>query len=124
VIVYCIVNAQNKHEPIRTMDNIERDKCGCFHHDGTGARIAYLVTLHNRRTLDDSVVLIKNLAAASTIILIHIDTKLPLEYYETSDLKEFLHGDCKACAATVLVERKFNVEWAHWSMNDPTHWSE
>jgi len=124
--IYYVVNSRYTQGQIRTGlgDMFETDNnCGCFPHDGTGARIAYLVTLHNQRTLDDSVTLVKKLAAASNIILIHIDTKLPFEDYEKSDLKEFVHGDCKACEATVLVERKFDVKWAEWSMNDPTHWS-
>ena len=37
-----------------------RDKCGCFPHDGTGGKIAYLISLHNQRTLDESVYLLKS----------------------------------------------------------------
>lgn len=122
-VVYT-ATARNKRGHIRIVDDIQRDNCGCFPHDGTGARVAYFVTFHNQRTLDDSVVLVRNLAAASNIILIHIDEKLPLESYETSNLKEFIHGECKACEATVVVKRKYNVKWGEWSMNEPTHWSE
>lgn len=121
-VVYT-ATARNKRGHIRIVDDIQRDNCGCFPHDGTGARVAYFVTFHNQRTLDDSVVLVRNLAAASNIILIHIDEKLPLESYETSNLKEFIHGECKACEATVVVKRKYNVKWGEWSMNEPTHWS-
>jgi hypothetical protein len=103
---------------------IRRDACGCFPHDGSGARIAYLISLHNRRTLDDSLVLLKSLSAPSNIFLIHIDTKLSQDEYELSDLKYFIEGECKACGARVVVESKFDLKWGQWSMNHPTHWSE
>lgn len=109
--------------PQRRQDGIYRDACGCLPHDGSGARIAYLVSLHNARTLDAGLVLLKSIAAPSSIIFIHIDIKLSRDEYESSDLKSFIEGGCKACGARVVVESKFDLEWGQWSMNDPTHWS-
>lgn len=99
-----------------------RDKCGCFPHDGTGGKIAYLISLHNQRTLDESVHLLKSISAPVNIIFIHMDMKLPIEEYENSDLHQFINGECNACGSTVIVEQKFDLEWGQWSMNAPTHW--
>ena len=99
------------------------DQCGCYSHDGTGARIAYLLTLHNKRTLDDSLALMKAISAPGNIVLIHMDVKMQMKEYEMSELKDFIEGDCQACNANVLIERKFDIKWGQWSMNDPTHWS-
>jgi hypothetical protein len=109
--------------PQRRQDGIYRDACGCLPHGGSGARIAYLVSLHNSRTLDAGLVLLKSIAAPSSIIFIHIDTKLSRDEYELSELNSFIEGECKACGARVVVESKFDLEWGQWSMNDPTHWS-
>jgi hypothetical protein len=110
-----------------SISNRERDECGCYPHDGTGARIAYLITLHNQRTLQDCLDLVKAIAAPRNIIFIHIDRKLSLDSYQRSELKQFvdmdLDGGCRACGATTLVDSKFDLEWGAWSMNLPTHWS-
>jgi len=98
--------------------------CKCQSHDGTGARLAYLITLHNSRTLEDAVPLLKSISAPGSIILIHIDSKLNWTEYETSKLKAIVEDqDCLACNTDILVESLFNIEWGSWSMNDPTHWS-
>jgi len=107
----------------RRQDGIYRDACGCLPHDGFGARIAYLVSLHNARTLDAGLVLLKSISAPSSIIFIHIDTKLSRDEYQMSELKSFIEGECNACGARIVVESKFDLEWGQWSMNDPTHWS-
>jgi hypothetical protein len=111
----------SNHE--RISSKAARDDCGCYLHDGTGARIAYLITLHNERTLNDSLDLVKSIAAPRNIILIHVDRKLSMQDYEGSELNEFSEGRCQACGAKVLVESKFDLDWGQWNMNLPTHWS-
>lgn len=100
-----------------------RNNCGCFYHNSKGARIAYLITLHNERTLNESLTLMKSIAVQNSIIIIHIDKKLPIEKYISSELREFIDGGCSACGAKVLVEQKFNLKWGSWEMNSPTHWA-
>jgi len=106
------------------------ENCGCRltataneSGSGRGARIAYLVTMHNQRTLEDSMTLMKAIASPHNIILIHIDSKMNMDDYDTSSLASFIEGECKACGASILVESKFDLAWGTWSMNDPTHWS-
>lgn len=114
----------SNHDDVKA-SKVEPDSCGCFPHDGTGARIAYLITLHNKQTLDDGFKLFKSIAAPGNIILIHIDRKLESQDYERSDFYKLTmsDNDCMTCGAEVLVDSKFDLEWGKWSMNDPTHWS-
>jgi hypothetical protein len=98
-------------------------QCPCYPHDGSGARIAYLITIHNKRTLADSVSLVQSISAPRTIILIHIDTKLSTQEYETSELNRFVHNEeCARCGSKIIVDSLFNLEWGQWSMNHPTLW--
>ena len=94
---------------------------------GIGARIAYLITLHNQRTLNDSYTLLKSIIANGFIVLIHVDTKLPQdEYYEKSELVQFVNDykdNCTCCCgAMIQIESIFDVTWGQWSMMDPTLW--
>lgn len=101
----------------------QRNECGCFYHNRKGAKIAYLITLHNERTLKESISLIKSIAVPSSIILVHIDKILPMKKYEESDLFHFIEGECRACDATVKVESIYHLKWGLWEMNLPTLWA-
>lgn len=108
--------------------NISRDKssnndnnCSCFSHDGTGARIAYFMTLHNHRTLSDAVPLFRSIVSPSAIIIIHIDSKFSTSEYDNNSKLKNLVEHC-SCGAKVLVASKFNCRWGSWTMNLPTLW--
>ena len=103
------------------------ENCHCLPHseEGTGARIAYLITLHNERTLEESLRLLKSIVAPGFIVLIHIDKKFPKEKYEDDDLIHYVNDKtCSCCGAHVLVDSVIDAEWGKWSMMEPTIWGE
>ncbi len=119
----------------------------------SAARIAYLITLHNRRTLRQSLQLLKSIASPGFIILIHVDTKLKLKTFhkdhkddvyenedEYSELMSFIN-DCiydsksesesdsyscnfNCCGAKVIVDSIYDSKWGQWSMLEPKIWGE
>lgn len=115
-------------------------KCSCLDSDqrhnnnqNAGARIAYLITLHNHRTLEQSLTLVRSVAAPGFIILIHIDAKFDEKEYENSDLLDCVRGDMDEsqsgsastyCGAKIVVESLYDATWGQWSMLDPTIWGE
>lgn len=128
------------------------DHCKCHPHDGKGGRIAYLILVHSKRTIEDAVPLIKSIWGPRTIIIIHIgmctsgvlfvfceylgiysshsssplniDRKTPWEDYETSELHRMIKDNsCRTCGADIHVESKFDARWGTWSMNDATLWA-
>ncbi len=119
----CHVNADGNNDnvnPSKRMNALNNNNSA---RGGGGGRIAYLVTLHNQRTLQDSLPLMKAISTPKNIILIHIDVKMTMEEYMESSLYDFVKNgdddddddsDCQACGATVLVERKFDVQWGKW----------
>jgi len=117
------------------VNEVESSNCECiFHNDDNvfksnkdnggydGARIAYLITLHNQRTLEACISLIKAIASQQHIILIHIDTKFPKEDYENSSFMKYIH-DCSFCGASFMIESIYDLEWGQWSMMEPTLWA-
>lgn len=95
--------------------------CRCLAHDGTGARLAYLISLHNAHTLRNAASLFPTLVAVNNIVLIHVDRKLSWEEYENSVLKDLVEH-C-SCGAIIQVVSFYDCQWGQWSMNDPLHWS-
>ena len=93
---------------------IENENSSC------GARIFYLVGIHNNRTLNDAVFLFRAIRDARNIILIHIDVKFGLEAYKNSTLKQEI--DACPCGSHVEVASVHNASWSSWSMNRPTLW--
>lgn len=85
-----------------------------------GARIAYLVVVHNRRTIEDAVHLFRAIRAEGNIIIIHVDTKLDWNVYVNSEL--YQEVEHHSYGATVVVSAVHSADWSAWSMNDPTHW--
>ena len=105
------------------------NECNCqpysIPEEDGGARIAYLITLHNQRTLDESATLLKRIVAPGFIVLIHVDTKFPKEEWagNSNEMMQFINDDgCNCCGATVVVESHFDCKWGKWSMLDPTLW--
>lgn len=118
--------------------DIGDNSCGCYHRSGVlrndnehnnenenvdnqeEARIAYLVTVHNRRTVDDALPLFRSIRYPRNIIMIHMDTKMDPAIFENSALARETQ-DCH-CGARVHVDSVHSAEWSTWSMNDPTFW--
>eukprot|EP00934_Nitzschia_sp_Nitz4_P009176 Nitzschia sp. Nitz4//scaffold438_size7339//211//1869//NITZ4_009158-RA/size7339-processed-gene-0.0-mRNA-1//1//CDS//3329551856//9166//frame0 len=88
--------------------------------DGKSARIFYQVSIHNQRTLDDAVPLLRAIRDPRNIVLIHLDVKFGLENYEDSLLQQEIEG-CP-CGCLIEVASVHNATWSSWSMNLPTFW--
>ncbi|KAL3933035.1 MAG: hypothetical protein SGARI_003808, partial [Bacillariaceae sp.] len=94
-----------------------------IHHEseGCGARIFYLIGIHNQRTLDDALHLFRAIRDARNTILIHFDTKFGLDSYQNSSLAKEIEA-CP-CGSHVEVASVHDCQWGSWSMNGPTIWS-
>mmetsp|Transcript_16307 Transcript_16307/g.23923 ORF Transcript_16307/g.23923 Transcript_16307/m.23923 type:complete len:524 (-) Transcript_16307:499-2070(-) len=86
-----------------------------------GARLAYLITVHNKQSIDNAAYLFQSIRHPSTIILLHIDTKVSKDTYLSSALRDEVER-C-SCGASVHVDSVHNCQWGRWSMNGPTHWA-
>lgn len=84
------------------------------------ARIFYLVTIHNNRTLDDAVFLFRGIRDPRNIILIHVDVKFDFRFYQASALRQEVEA-CP-CGSHVEVDSVQNATWGTWSMLLPTLW--
>jgi hypothetical protein len=82
--------------------------------------MAYLVVVHNRRTIQDAIHLFRAIRAEGNIIMIHVDTKFDWNVYLDSDL--YQEAENHSRGATVVVSAVHSADWSSWSMNDPTHW--
>ena len=71
-----------------------------------GARILYLITVHNQRTIDDAVYLLRSIRDVRNTILIHIDIKLNRQIYFHSQLYREVQN-CP-CGSRVIVESLFD----------------
>jgi len=88
-----------------------------------GAKLAYLIVVHNFRTAEDALFLYKAIRRPNTIVLIHIDTKFPsAEFEKTSLYDEIVVHGCN-CGAITQIHSIYDSQWGEWSMNDPTHWA-
>ena len=96
------------------------DECQCYPHDNRGGKIAYLITLHNHRTLIDAHALFQSIVAPGNIVIIHIDKKLQWASYLSSRLKTMIEN-CN-CGAQVHVDSVYDCVWGSWNMMDPLHW--
>jgi len=102
-------------------------ECTCQHENDTTsspddehAKMAFLITLHNERTLLDALYLFRAIRSPYSYIAIHIDTKLEFDKYQDSLLYHEIH-DCP-CGSISYVDSVYSAEWGKWSMNDPTLW--
>lgn len=85
-----------------------------------GARIFYLVGVHNQRTLDDAVHLFRAIRDARNTILIHVDVKFDFELFKNSTLAQEI--ETCSCGSHVESASMHNATWSSWSMNLPTFW--
>jgi Core-2/I-Branching enzyme len=99
----------------------DRAADGASSHRRCGARIFYLVGIHNNRTLQDAVPLFRSIRDPRNTILFHFDVKFGLSAYHESALRREVE-DCP-CGANVEVVSVHNCSWGSWSMLSPTLWS-
>ena len=107
------------------------------------ARIAYLISVHNRRTIADAAHLVRDLVESSyrgdvAAILVHVDNRVGISdgLYVGSPLQQYVDSClAKECAFSysnnnenstdniiLEVHSHFSPKWSKWSMNDPTLW--
>ena len=60
----------------------------------SATRFAYLVSVHDDRTVQDAVPLLKSISAPNNIVLVHVDLKYPKEFYAGSELSRIVE-DCE-----------------------------
>lgn len=85
------------------------------------ARIFYLVTVHNNRTLEDAAFLFRGIRDPRNIILFHVDVKFDFQFYQASALRQEVEA-CP-CGSHVEVASVHNATWSTWSMLSPTLWA-
>ncbi|GMH54185.1 hypothetical protein TrLO_g6390 [Triparma laevis f. longispina] len=86
----------------------------------TPINFAYLITVHDDRTLTDAFPLLNAVSSSSNIVLIHVDGKYPEEYYKQSEVFKVVEK-CQ-CGTRVIHSGKM-CEWGTWSMNEPVIWA-
>jgi hypothetical protein len=89
--------------------------------ESCGARIFYLVGIHNNRTLNDALYLFRAIRDARNTILIHLDIKFGMADYNRSVLRQEIE-ECP-CGSRVEAASVHNATWSSWSMNLPTLWA-
>lgn len=86
-----------------------------------GFRIFYFVQVHNERTMNDAVNLLRAIRDPLNSILIHVDLKA--KELLSSDNNVLLREiEACPCQDTIRIESRFDVVWSQWSMNLPTLW--
>lgn len=112
----------NKGKPLQFLTTEIAEDCFCYELDNANTvRFAYLIIVHDQRTIEDAVYAFRSIAAANAIITIHIDKKLDWGVFLKSSLYSEINH-CR-CGALIYVDQKFAPEWAEWSMNSPTLWA-
>jgi hypothetical protein len=92
-----------------------------------GARIFYLIVVHNNRTLHDALHLIRAVRDPRNILAVHVDQKaqtLIQNHHNNSNYESILHkelGQC-SCGSKYNIGSEYDVKWGEWSMNLPTLW--
>lgn len=92
----------------------------------TGARIFYLIIVHNRQSMEDALFLFRAIRDPRNIVAIHVDIKARDLLWPSSpddDAPTLLRElqDCP-CGSQVHIDAVHNVQWSQWSMNLPTFW--
>jgi hypothetical protein len=122
-------SSEQNEELILSSSHLESSDCDCDaetiggNDDGDGisiARIAYLITVHNERTLEDATPLFQAIRSPRNLIFIHVDAKLDMEVYYQSSL--YTEITTCPCGSSLLVDSVHSAIWASWSMNYPTFW--
>lgn len=88
----------------------------------TGVRIAYLVIVHNNRTLYDASHLIRGIRDPRNLVLVHVDAKVKDKLLgQDPTILDELERSCP-CLQALVIDSVHDVQWSHWSMNLPTLW--
>jgi hypothetical protein len=97
--------------------------CQCAHdqQQELDTRFLFLITVHNKRTIEDAVYAFRALRAAKNIILIHVDKKCDWNVYLNSTL--YKEVTACPCGTHVQVDSLHDSKWSTWSMNLPTLWA-
>jgi len=129
-LYYRLLNSRNhyhnvlaeQHIPVEKLhlNSSSLNKCKCHPHDGIGGKIAYLITLHNARTLVDTEALFQSIVAPKNIVILHIDKKLSWNSYLLSPLRRLIE-QCN-CGAKVYIDSVYDCVWGSWNMMDPFQW--
>lgn len=115
--------------PQELLDDVEcicdSHKQSC-HHNGKNAschdaRIFYFIGIHNNRTLEAALYLLRGIRDPRNTILFHIDTKFAFHNYERSTLRQEVEA-CP-CGSQIEVVSRYNATWGSWSMVEPTLWA-
>ena len=87
-----------------------------------GARIFYLIIVHNEKSMEDAVHLFRTIRDPRNVIAIHLDLKARhlLERKEPMQLIREIE-ECP-CGSLVRIDAVHDVKWSHYSMNLPTFW--
>lgn len=112
------IQPQPLQDPILSSD-CWCDAIACSQADDV-ARIAYLIIVHNNRTLEDATTLFQAIRSPHNLIFVHVDLKLDFNVYQDSSLREEIMA-CP-CGSSVVVDSVHSALWSAWSMNDPLFW--
>ncbi|GMH49385.1 hypothetical protein TrRE_jg7277, partial [Triparma retinervis] len=85
------------------------------------ARLAYLINIHDSRTLNDALPLLNAISAPNNLVLIHVDKKFPPQEWRSSPLVRTVES-CGTCG-TREVHSVADCKWGEWSMNEPVLWA-
>ena len=58
----------------------------------SATRFAYLISVHDDRTVRDAMPLLNAVSASNNIVLVHVDTKYPRDYYAGSELSRIVQN--------------------------------
>jgi hypothetical protein len=75
--------------------------------------------VHDERTANDAIHLLRSIRHPGNTILIHVDTKVATLAHDSA-LRRAVN-ECP-CGTTITMESVHSVEWSKWSMNLPTLW--
>lgn len=85
------------------------------------SRVFYLILIHDARTANDAVYLLRAIRDPRNVIVIHYDKKVEHLFTEGSAVLLQEVRSCP-CGSRIRVESMHSVEWSKWSMNLPTLW--
>lgn len=86
------------------------------------ARVFYLISIHNDRTIQDALYTFRAIRDRNNIIAFHIDLKYGMEAYQNSLLRKEIVA-CPCGSTHIIVDSVHDCKWGAWSMNLPTLWA-
>lgn len=127
LLLFPLLSSSEQNEDLIPSGHVSPSDCDCNaetlggNDDNIGiARIAYLITVHNDRTIEDATPLFQAIRSPRNLIFVHVDAKLDMEAYYQSSL--YTEVTTCPCGSTVVVDSVHSAIWASWSMNYPMFW--